>query len=65
MNLFGAFTFAFRGRAAGVALADVKVACDGGELVEGGRIDRVVYVLPHYIGEGPQFSDCRRRSGTR
>ena len=31
-------------RAAGVALVDVRAARDGGEPVEGGRTDRVIYV---------------------
>jgi len=46
-GLIGAFTFAFRGRAAGVALVDVRAARDGGESV-GGRIDLVKNVS--YVG---------------
>ena len=41
VDSFGAFTFAFRGRAAGVALVDVRAARDGGEPVGRGRTDLV------------------------
>lgn len=67
MGSFEAFTFAFRERGAGVALVDVRAARDGGEPVEGGRRDCVVYEKEpfSYVGEGPQLLDCRHPFGTR